>query len=159
MPVRDFRCNLGHLLVSPPRERIARRPGRRGWILFEGVLVDGLDSRRELVICCRKVRCGDSRCSGGNSAGHLFFDVDELGSTLPDLARESCCLGLSIRALCRRGADSGIGDGEIFNDLEAPVAGVLNGVDDPPMSCTNTSGPVSGDRTRLTKLVDFAADD
>jgi hypothetical protein len=87
--VGDFGCYLRHLFIGPARKRVARRTRGRGWILFEGVVVDGVDP----VVLRRRTegRVGwegatDTRHSDGNLPSDLLIEAYQLGSALADIA-------------------------------------------------------------------------
>ncbi|MBY0390887.1 MAG: hypothetical protein K2X56_23030, partial [Mycobacterium pseudokansasii] len=71
MTVGDFDSYLSHLLVGPAGKRIARWTRGRGWAVFEGVVVDGLDVRFGVVGCFREGGGRDSGRRGGDFAGYV----------------------------------------------------------------------------------------
>ncbi|MCV7198402.1 hypothetical protein H7J74_18235 [Mycobacterium angelicum] len=115
MTVGDFSCYLRHLRVRPACKRIAWRAWGWGWVLFEGVLVDGLDvcfvmgrfSKRGFV---------DSGCCICDFGGYLVVCLDELCCPPVDVGGERLGLGLARSLFGGAATGSGVDDRKVFSD-------------------------------------------
>jgi hypothetical protein len=64
-----------------------------------------------------------------------------LSHALVDVTSECLCLGLPGGLLCGRPTGAGVGDGQVFADLEAFVFGVFDGVQRSSLRCADVAGP------------------
>ncbi|ETW26279.1 hypothetical protein MGAST_28345 [Mycobacterium gastri 'Wayne'] len=129
-------------ILQPSGSLLTRHRRLRRWrLLFPGV-VDGLDVRFVVVGCFREGG-GDSGRRGRDFGAYFVFDPDELGGALADVGGESLCLCLTRCLFCGGAAGSGVGDREVFADVEAGVVGVLDGIDDPPLGGADGSGALT----------------
>ncbi|EUA17738.1 hypothetical protein I545_3465 [Mycobacterium kansasii 662] len=160
MTVGDFDSYLSHLLVGPAGKRIARWSRLRLlWAVFEGVVVDGLDARFGVVRCLREGGGRDSGRRGGDFAGYVAFDPEQLGDALADVGGECVGLGLTSRLFGRGSAGSAVDDREVFSHSKTRVMGVLDSKEDPALGGADGAGAVTGNLARLAQLVGFGAHD
>ncbi|MCV7196790.1 hypothetical protein H7J74_09890 [Mycobacterium angelicum] len=127
--------------------------------MFEGVLLDCLDMRLVIVPGLWEVCGSNSGRSRGDLGGYFVFYLDELYCALSNTAGESLRLSLARCVFGGGAAGSGVSDREVLFNVEAVGVGILDGIEDPALRCTNSSGAVAGDARGQTQLVGFAADD
>lgn len=148
MTVRDFDSNLLFLLIGPARKRIARRARRtRRRVLFEGVVVDGLE------ISFPWARFADSGHRSRYSPRYLLIEGDQLRGALADVGRERLRLGLPRGALRDRTACRAVYDRHVFIHIESGGVGVLDRIAQPRTGRNQIRGAAAGNFGRRLQLV------
>ncbi|EJO91041.1 hypothetical protein MCOL_V202390 [Mycobacterium colombiense CECT 3035] len=113
-------------------------PWLGGWIVFEGVIVDGVDVavlRRPVEGRALREIVADTGHRGGDLAGDLLVQGNQLGGAPADVAGEGLRLCLASGPLCCRSAAHAIGDRKVFAHLISGCLGILYGVADSGAGC------------------------